>query len=274
MSSSDRGGQSALVVLALLVASIILVAFLGLYARHEANYQVGCYNQKGLAQHSTVCPDDFLYFGDGLAQWVMSVFAVVATAVSIAGLIWIRQTLIATQITAKAAVDAAEMARAAVGSERAWMTVSSINMADLHSSTIDHVYYERGYGVQLVWRNDGRSPAIRTKSRVQKLILPSGSPPVKITLEMQGMFGSVVGPAREIMSDIMAFSPDVYDALLARKLVLHVYNLMEYEDTFNPGVARVSEVYFHVDFVQSLGDRGLVTVGPVLRPIGDQNTAS
>ncbi|MCR6670334.1 hypothetical protein [Devosia ginsengisoli] len=161
MFSGDRNDRPALVVLALLIASIVLVSFMGLYARHEANYQVGCYaptevNESGQQQYEPVCPEDHLIFGDGAAQWVMAIFALVATGVSWRALVLIRRTFIETERTAEAAVEANKIARETTTRQlRAYVGVRRVDVVTFGIG--------QNTRIEAVFVNAGQTPAKRVK---------------------------------------------------------------------------------------------------------------
>jgi len=92
MLDSDRRDRGALVVLWLLVGSIVFVSVAGLWARYEVEHHKGCpayaeaakQDEKELAAS---CFDNHQFFGDGYAQWAMTILASIATGASIWALV-------------------------------------------------------------------------------------------------------------------------------------------------------------------------------------------
>ena len=160
MSGGYRDDRPALVVLALLVGSIVLISILGLWSRQtldqpigepEAAATEGYQGQRG--------PSEGYWWPefstrDTYAQWAMSVLALVATATGILGVIWIRQTLQATRETARAAVDATTAAREIGEAQvRAYLGVSKIS-ASIEGSLLDAKIV-----VEVHVGNGGQTPA-------------------------------------------------------------------------------------------------------------------
>jgi hypothetical protein len=137
MFGSDRSDRPALIVLALLVTSLVIVSLSGLYARHEAGHPIACYTPadedgEEVEKQNPVCPDDHIFFGDGWAQWIMAGFAIVATGVSWRALYLLRETFKETKRTADAAAEANEMARESAERQlRAYVSVEAITIQTL-----------------------------------------------------------------------------------------------------------------------------------------------
>ena len=174
MFGSDRGDRPALIVLGLLVAALLVVSFVGLYARHEANYQVGCYaptevNESGQKQYEPVCPEDYLLFGDGAAQWVMALFAMVATGASLVGIVLLRRTFEETRNTALEAASANKLARESLAADqRPWLKLSNISAARIDwdpNGTLAVV-------ASAIPFNFGKTPALRVEMHCELGTVP------------------------------------------------------------------------------------------------------
>ncbi|WDR00767.1 hypothetical protein PSC71_08465 [Devosia sp. J2-20] len=214
MSSSYRDDRPALIILGFLVGAIILVSLIGLYARHEANYQVGCYtssdvNEQGVEQRSTICPDDFLYFGDGLAQWIMSLFAIVATGASLYGIRLLRDTFKETERTATAAIESNEIARDTAERQlRAYISVREVRVAVFGVG--------KNTRIEAVFVNTGQTPAKRIQL---SLLTVGGSDPEKAFFRKGSFVTSdrmELGPGRPIQQLVLVLFHS------ARKLAQHL----------------------------------------------------
>ena len=98
MSDSSRRDRYALVALALILSAVAVVAVLEIGLRHYA-----------IADE--VVASQFQLFGDTPAQWVMAVFAVLATAVSWRAVVLVGKTWEEAKRTADAAIEANSTAR-------------------------------------------------------------------------------------------------------------------------------------------------------------------
>ena len=104
-----------------------------------------------------------------MAFWAACLFisSTILTAIGIY-LLWqtltaSRETLVEARMATKAAVEAADAAREALGAERAWLTFHSVGIAHHQNVTIPSgTTHEKGMGVWIVWMNNGRSPSINT----------------------------------------------------------------------------------------------------------------
>lgn len=141
MSSGNRNDRPALIVLGLLVLSIIFVSLIGLTARHEAEHKGRCAydappHQSQVYEQDAICPDDHIFFGDGYAQWLMTIFAGVATGTGVLGVFWLKQTLDANTAMAGQAKRANEIALQSVEAQhRPWLDVEVTDVEHIITSS-------------------------------------------------------------------------------------------------------------------------------------------
>ena len=147
MPKRDRNDGPALVVLWIILGWIALVSILGLWARYEVEHHIGCpaYAETAKQDEKEVaasCFDDHMFFGDGYAQWAMTVLAVFATGASIWALVYLRRTL-------------AETSRIGQAQTRAYLGIQSIRVI----RNDDKFPGERGFVLNVQIANTGQSPA-------------------------------------------------------------------------------------------------------------------
>jgi hypothetical protein len=119
MSHRNWRDGYALVAVGLLLAAILVVAALEIGARYSLDQRVKQPDSATTEQYQEQRgPAEGRWWPefqarDTYAQWAMAVLALFGVAISIVGVIWIRQTLVATQETAEAARNSVGAAMAA-----------------------------------------------------------------------------------------------------------------------------------------------------------------
>jgi hypothetical protein len=141
MSSSDRSDRPAPIVLGLLVGSMVLVSILGLWSRQSLEQQTKQPNTAPTeAYQEQRGPSEGFWWPefsarDSYAQWAMSFFALIATGTSILGVIWIRQTLLATKDTADQARRGNDIAlRSVEAQQRPWLDIDVISLESIRTT--------------------------------------------------------------------------------------------------------------------------------------------
>lgn len=124
MSKRDRGDRGALVALGMALAALVLVALIG-WLRDPADSQIGqpttsqiTEDQKTYVSESVARADQFNLWRDSAAQWIMALFSVAATGVSIWAVRLLRDTLSETRRAANAANSASDAAQEANSVQR------------------------------------------------------------------------------------------------------------------------------------------------------------
>lgn len=113
----QRDDKSALLALALLLLAIVILAFLDFADRsgcHQGTHQ----SSQGVSQQneengppwepSSEC---YQMFGDSAAQWLMALFTIIATGISLYAVIIVNRTLRTSQKATEAAVEAVTVTR-------------------------------------------------------------------------------------------------------------------------------------------------------------------
>ncbi|MCZ4430721.1 hypothetical protein O3S81_13530 [Agrobacterium sp. SOY23] len=176
-------------------------------------------------------------------------------------LVW---TLFETRKAAKAAWDAADSARNALHSDRAWITPNEV--------WADFVDDDGNEKIQcgIRWENTGRSPALRVKfgshisfvgpnakANVVKIVMPSDAPYF------------VLGANKNALGAIYTCGKNVTPEMIAHQTVVHLCGRAEYVDIYQAEKVRVSEVFYRVFVHKSKEGRAVVQA----QPIGPQNFA-
>ena len=94
--------------------------------------------------------------GDTLAQWVMAIFGIAATFISVYAVVLLKRTLSATRETLTAANNTLQ-------AERAWMISPKYEIGILKNCDIGGIIVKQSISFQFLFSNTGRSPAIDTE---------------------------------------------------------------------------------------------------------------
>lgn len=183
MSRSDKRDRGALIALALALAAILLIAWLNQPPRSQIA-QINANSPQ--AENDGGQPvAKRVYWGlftadDTFAQWIMALFTIAATGVSLLAVKLVRDTLEENRKATGAAVKAAEAAEATVRGDRPWI---------MFNEHVTHTMFigdgPRGFLIELKFVNAGKRPAIDIRMVVaHKLIredepIPSFQPNLK-----------------------------------------------------------------------------------------------
>lgn len=160
MPYSDKRDRGALVALAVILLSVVLVAWAVAFqnvTNAEKTSSDDAQPQNRSEQYVTNSPsggDDFNPWHDPIPQWGMFGLSAVAAGISIWAIIWVKRTWNETKRTAEAAIEAN---RIAATGQRAWMAIEGINVGQRCLITEDEVRIE----VQVAVKNYGDSPAFK-----------------------------------------------------------------------------------------------------------------
>lgn len=189
----------------------------------------------------------------------MSFLALIATGTGILGVIWIRQTLQATRDTVKAAM-------AAVGAERAWMTVAGTKITKAENSIYNGQPVALMYGVSIRWVNDGRSPAVNSVATV----IPRYSATVPVfDIKPRTDGKAIVGPGREVNTPPIWLSAEECEAINCRRHTMFIYARFDYQDVFDSTARRHTEGAYEVEILRT--EDNWIAVN--LSAVGLQNSA-
>jgi hypothetical protein len=184
-----------------------------------------------------------------------------------------RASIVAVQRSADAAM-------LAIGSERAWFTVDQIPVIEAANGKIEDRDFARAVFAQVVWKNKGRSPSLKTTVHAAHQAVPFSDETIPVFVPNWG--GVDLGGTLPIGPDSIATSnpcPLVdleRDALFERKIALVVYSAIKYFDVFAPSVERVSEICCKIKFDGSVTDQITGRTGHkwLVMAFGPQNTAT
>jgi len=183
MFGSDRGDRGALIALGLILAAIVFVACIcqpgGTPVSQESKANVeqsGQDNISDIVAQPVLSDNIFHPWRDSVAQWLMMIFAALATGVSFYAVILLNQTLGANRDAAgeagraaAAAFEANEIARK-IGSAQTRPYVGVSNMIARFEETGRIVIFAG-------CKNSGSSPARRVWATLEAHRIPSGSNP-------------------------------------------------------------------------------------------------
>ena len=177
------------------------------------------------------------------ADWTVIAF-IVGTVLNLVALTVVGFTFRETRKATAAAMAAAERARETLWADRAWIT-SKFPKLEWSGNVGPGKKPVRGSGgVSVKWENTGRSPAINVRYAVAQYFQSAGHPVPTFAdfteyREIPALgVGSCVTPTAEAIpiEDLGHFANGELD--------LYFYSRIEYEDLYEKGVVRVSEVSF------------------------------
>ena len=182
----------------------------------------------------------WIYAEDTLAQWMMAIFGVAATGVSIWAVILVRDTLYETREFAKAARDSAQVARdtfdvqrlAMVAADRAYVHHNGVAWISHIEETEKRIFWR----LRPRWLNTGNTPARQVHAQVQ-LILSSEVLPGDFEFEIEQLRDTAVvtiAPHTFIESGRVVIWGDDLNAVKKGELHAYLWGILVYRDVF-PG---------------------------------------
>ena len=170
MFGRDRHDRGALVALGLMLVAIVAVVAITTFGKPSSEpvappdtEQVEDEPKGDLAESD---PSDFYFLGDGAAQWVMALFSIAATGLSLYAVRLVRSTWHETKRTA----DAAAVDR------RAWLKIVDTDLKPSLRVTNEEVFLR----VSFSCTNVGESPARNVRYRAYLLLYPGSWWPSRI----------------------------------------------------------------------------------------------
>lgn len=215
--------------------ALCFVAFFEIVARnanedHGNTYRASQEEQGENANISEIVTGarDFDPWEEGYAQWLMAFFAIVATGVSIVGVIWIRRTLEETHRTADAAVEANKTARE--------MGEAQVR-AYLHCEGAEFTIGAGVVMIHLKLKNTGQSPCTRCHI-VGQIVAPNlgDGPPLTYHGLRHVEGGPISGGATDdlmIFFDARQVPKDKIRELFDSKWYLSAECVLAWRDVFN-----------------------------------------
>src|SRR6185437_8524927 len=127
---------------------------------------------------------------------------------------------------------------------RAWLCNGPFIINPATNLVIDDVPSGNGVVLSVRWLNCGQTPAVKVRLVVSHLVLdPKAARP-----HFDAAFGDqtnergTIGPHTFATTTIRSVSELDFTKLLRGEAVVWMYSCTEYEDVFNPGVTRRSEI--------------------------------
>ncbi len=214
---------------------------------------------------------------DTYAQWIMAILSIVATGVSVWAVWLVRNTLEETRAATKAAIDASDSAREALGAERAWILMLGQSIYHGKNAIHNDVVYDELIGFALRFQNFGRTPAINVKSVCTMRIVDERHtiPTVEFPPFGNDHDGSTVGPNAIFSTSSVWTDRSTVDAIKRHEKFLYIFSMIEYEDTFNRTTNRVTNCCFSGEVEDHVREDGGLDEKLILSPRGvAKNTAN
>lgn len=160
----DKGDRGALAALGMLLLAVVVVAFIAPGPRNPANGQIEQPNAASIEKrqpsdiaHPVAGAQEFHPWRDTYAQWLMALFSVAATGVSIWAVGLVRETLKATR-------------KAIHLDNRPWLGFEISITSDFGRNDTD--IFQEGLGVDIgvALTNYGRSPALAVRTVITEVM--------------------------------------------------------------------------------------------------------
>jgi hypothetical protein len=179
------------------------------------------------------------------------------------------------QASIRAAQDAARSAAESAYSERAWVSHHGFEKGSAIDPVIDGIHYPEGIVAIPIWKNTGRSPAIRASVYTASAVTPPDAPVPMFVWDEESQRAGVLGQNLLVVGNARLIAGDELAQLQNRELSWYIYSKATYRTIFEPNIVRVSESCHIVELNghERLPD-GTVAPRILFSPIGPQNTAS
>lgn len=176
---------------------------------------------------------------DRAALWTIVSF-VVGTIVNVATLIFVGLSFTETRKSSNAAVDAAKAAMNTLQAERAWMTISKIEVGQPHVVDGGECYVNIG----VTWTNIGRSVAINTNYTTGfNPDAPETAPHFgEENTKESGINSPTLAPGANETPILISVPIQSLDDAKSGKIVPCIYASVTYQDIFFPSLIRKTEV--------------------------------
>jgi hypothetical protein len=177
---------------------------------------------------------------------------------------------------AKAAADAAKAAQQVLKAERAWLTYETIETGHHGDPTVRSTTQEREIIFKIVWKNSGRTPALRTHMSADIRLVDSGKdiPVFEKRPRRAGHAGGVIGPGISGTSVPASVFGEGVDRLISQKSRVYLYSRATYEDVFNPNTIRESEACVCITYFAMSLENGRSVPEFTMETVGHQNGAT
>lgn len=194
--------------------------------------------------------------------------------VSMIGTFVVALSLIFSTIATKAALDAAKAAKDTLHNDRAWVLMDRIVNGYGRGILFKGEIIPNAVISQVIWKNSGRSPALKVNINSEIQIFKKGDePPLFIIPLDKG--NSAIAPDGKLQSGFLTLNAIESDLLRSGSHCAAVYSKIVYVDLYNPNVLRTSEVCISINISgtqkNELGEMEEVFL---MSPIGGQNSVN
>ncbi|HEY8577592.1 MAG TPA: hypothetical protein VIL88_14795 [Devosia sp.] len=177
-----RDDKPALVALGLILLSVVMIAVVGLLHRVPVDSSIVASLEARGPLEGYWWPE--FSTRDTYANWLTALLALVATGISLVGLVLVRRTFIETRRTANAAIEANATARLLGEAQvRAYVSWDHASTASMHAQMDGAVV---AFRFAPVIKNTGQSPATLKLLYVDMPLLSQSEPAPNITFSRMG----------------------------------------------------------------------------------------
>lgn len=254
MSCGNRRDRGALIALALGLFAIVATAWIS-NPSHNPVAAPGTGEEEqyenGDIEKLVAAVREFNPWSDSYAQWLMAVFAVAATGVSIWAVRLVRDQLALTRQSNEAAITAAGEAvksneialRTAIIQQRAWITADGWDLKGVGDPTRGLDAYE----IAFKWRNTGSTPALSIYSITGRADEPGFSPGERPDFAAIAKGQSqIAGPAEKFVTKVHVTPEEIFHS---RNDPIIIRSAIEYDTVFPEPSRRITDITLVVRYV-------------------------
>lgn len=165
----------------------------------------------------------------------------------------------------------------ALKSERAWVLFEKLERSNLIDTKIGNEMIDSGIGLQVIWKNTGRSPALNAIIWVDYALTEKGSSIPSFdhkNLEPEDFNCVTIGPDQSMATTIMGMNRSNSQRWLNREVRLLIYSRIEYSDIFTPKKRRYTEICIDITSQGNQTVNGRLLASVQMMPVGPQNLAT
>ncbi|MEF2556310.1 hypothetical protein VQ044_08475 [Aurantimonas sp. C2-5-R2] len=237
MSDSCRRDRGALVALGLILAAVVLAAWITAFQNRPGRYESGDGNPQP-QEHSAEdaigripSADSFDPWRDSYAQWGMFGFSAIATGISIVAVVWVRRAWREAKRSADAAIANVDVTKEIARRQlRAYLATDSMGLGQrVDGKNIDYV---------LKLKNFGQTPANQVKLKV-RTGLCNGDDGIVHWGEFVERPSVDVPPSQFLGVQIEVFGinetniSEKIESIIARRAKLHAHAVYSYIDIYS-----------------------------------------
>lgn len=187
-------------------------------------------------------------------------------------------TIVLTAVASISAAWSAKLAREAIGTGRAWITLAGVTYFESTNTTMGTVTYDTAVTFFMNWKNTGNTPGIKTQMySIFRFIPIDERCPEDFKAEWApGESVNVIGPDMPADGPPHGIGAQDLNDFIARKKKVVLFSAVRYFDIFEPRQIRESEACFELTFNgRSVDNRtGNSKINVAIKGSGRRNMAS